>query len=419
MQNPTRTRRTWLSAVILLIFWMEAPAMELELAIDMAIERDAGLQALKSRALAYEEQAPAEAALPDPQLFMGAEGIPVDDPLASDMMTMYMFGIRQEWPAGQTRQLSGERSLSESRVLEAEWHAGRLEIEREVRLAWLDWAAAFHFKSVDEDGLEALDEMLDLAESRFRAGTARQRDVDQARLERSVQARRVIDRMTALEDAASRLARWTGQWPNNDHAPDLPVWDRALPERDDHARLADHPVVEAQALRAETGRIEVELARQSYRPMWMIEAGYGHQRGSDPMGGRMSDKLFGMVSLSLPLFTGNRQDRRVAAAKARADASTHDHRLRLQEWQGRFLNQRAAADNYQRQMELLEDIILPEAELTLESTLQAYRSDRATFDELVRTRLAELEQRIELIETRLAVLRARVELAWLAAEDSP
>jgi outer membrane protein TolC len=419
MQYPHRRNRKWLSALVLLVFWVEASAMDLDKAIDKAMERDAGLQSLKSRVLSYEESAPAEAALPDPQLFLGAEGIPVNDPFASDMMTMYMVGIRQEWPAGQTRRLSGERSLSEGRVLEAEWQARRLEIEREVRLAWLDWAGAFHFKSIAEDGLEALDEMLDLAESRFRAGTARQRDVDQARLERSVQARRVLDRMTAMDDAASRLARWTGQWPDVDQTPDLPNWNRSLPERDDYTRLAGHPAVEAQALRVETGRIEVDLARQSYRLMWMIEAGYGHQRGSDPMGGRMSDKLFGMVSMSLPLFTGNRQDRRVAAAEAEADARIQDHRLRLQEWQGRFLNQRAAADNYQRRLELLEEYILPEAERTLESTLQAYRSDRATFDELVRTRLAELEQRMELIETRLAVLRARVELAWLAAEDSP
>ena len=159
MQNPTRTHRTWLSAVILLIFWKEAPAIELELAIDKAMERDAGLQSLKSRVLATEERAPAEAALPDPQLFMSAEGVPIDDPLASDMMTMYMVGIRQEWPAGQTRRLSRERSLSEGQVLEAEWQARRLEIEREVRLAWLDWAAADHFKSIAEDGLEALDEV--------------------------------------------------------------------------------------------------------------------------------------------------------------------------------------------------------------------------------------------------------------------
>ena len=410
-------RRAWISAVILLIPWTCIQAMELDHAIERALERDAGLQALHSRSVASHERAPAEAALPDPELFLGVEGVPIQDPLGSDMMTMYMLGVRQQWPAGDTRRLSGERSLAEARVLEADWQARRLEIQRDVRLAWLEWVAAIHTRKIAEQGVAALDEMVDLTESRFRAGTGRQRDVDQARLERSLQAGRVLDRITRVENTASNLARWTGRWPEADQLPDLPDWPLSM-SRDEHRdRLARNPAIEAEARRAETGRIEVELARQSYRPMWMIEAGYAHQPGSAPMGGRMSDKFFGMVSMSLPLFTGNRQDRRVAAAEAETDARIHQHRLRLQEWEGRLGTQLAAWNNQKNRLELLEEFIVPEAERTLESTLQAYRSDRASFDELVRARLAELDQRIQTIETRLAWLRARTELAWLSAEE--
>lgn len=133
----------------------------------------------------------------------------------------------------------------------------------------------------------------------------------------------------------------------------------------------------------------------------------------------MSDKLFGMVSMSLPLFTGNRQDRRLAAAEAEADARIHQRHYRLQEWEGNLRRQLAALANQQRRLQLLEETILPQSERTLESTLQAYRSDRASFDELVRARLAELDQRISIIETRLAWLQARAELAWLIAEEKP
>jgi outer membrane protein TolC len=406
-----------ISLLLALLPAAAAQAMPLDEAIDAALARDEGFNVLHARVAALNESAVADVALPDPELFLGAEGIPIDDPIGSDMMTMYMIGVRQQWPAGQTRRLSGERSLSQAHVLESELRARRLEIEREVRRAWLDWAAAVATRTIAEQGLDALDEMLNLAQSRYRAGSARQRDVDQARLERSLQAGRILDRITRVEDAASNLARWTGEWPDANGTPQLPDWPPPRNPNDLTDRLARHPIVEAEARRGDTGRIEVELARQAYRPMWMVEAGYGHQRGSDPMGGRMSDKFFGMVSMSLPLFTGNRQDRRVAAAEAEFDARVHQHQLRLQEWQGRLGGQIAALRNQQQRLELLEEIILPEAERTLESTLRAYRSDQATFDELVRARLAELDQRITVIETRLAWLRARTELAWLTAEE--
>lgn len=411
--------RPGLAVAGLLLLSVTASAMELDVALDLALERDAGLSDLKSQRLAVEQQALADAALPDPELFLGAEGIPVNDPFGSDMMTMYMVGVRQQWPAGQTRRLLAERGQSESHVLASRSSARRLEIQREVRLAWLEWVAAVQVSEIAEQGLDALDEMLELATSRFRAGTARQRDVDQARLEHALQAGRILDQITRVEEAASNLARWTGVWPESGSQTELPRWSAPGTSPELTEPLSRHPAIEAETRGIDTGRIEVELARQSYRPMWMVEAGYGHQRGSDPMGGRMSDKLFGMVSISLPLFTGNRQDRRLAAAEAEADARIHQRHYRLQEWEGNLRRQLAALANQQRRLELLEETILPQSERTLESTLQAYRSDRASFDELVRARLAELDQRTTIIETRLAWLRARAELAWLTAEEKP
>ncbi|MFW5927460.1 MAG: hypothetical protein ACOCSR_05345, partial [Wenzhouxiangella sp.] len=59
---------------------------------------------------------------------------------------------------------------------------------------------------------------------------------------------------------------------------------------------------------------------------------------------------------------------------------------------------------------------LNEAEATLEATMSAYRADRATFDELIRARLALLEQQLEEIEIRRARQAAAIELDYLAAE---
>ncbi|MCC5863796.1 MAG: TolC family protein [Wenzhouxiangella sp.] len=405
--------------LILLTSWLplQLAAMPLNEAITLALERDAGLHALLARADARDEYAFAAGALPDPEFFLGAAGLPLNNPLDADMMTMYMIGIRQQLPPGNSRRLSGDRARTQGQTLRAQQQQRKLEISASVRSAWLDWVTASASMAVAEQGLGTFTELLELTEARYRAGTGRQRDVDQARLERSLRARQVLDAQTRVERAASDLARWTGQVPDM-AAPAQPHWSDKGSYDELVERLEDHPALAADLLQIEAGRISADLERQSYKPMWMVEGGYGHQRGSDPMGmGRQPDRLFAMVSMSLPLFPGNRQDRRVAAAEAEMDALVHQRTTRLQEWQGRLRSALTRLNNQQRRLDLIEDIILPDAELTVASTLTAYRRDQASFDELVRARLARIEQQQALIDTRFEWLLARSALAYLIAEE--
>lgn len=420
METRALAHPRWCWLLLCLLPWSGSQAMELDQALSLALARDEGLNVLTLRRQSQEDQAVADAALPDPELILGAQGVPINDPLSADMMTMYMLGLRQEFPAGNSRRLAGQRSLVEASGLAADFDGRRLELRREVQRAWLTWAGSLLAVEVAEDGLSALEELLELTEARYRAGTGRQRDVDQARLEHSMMARRILDLQTRGSEAASELARWTGQMPSTPGPSKLPNWTATTAELSAPSRWLAHPTIEADSQRVESGRLGTEIARQAYRPMWMVEAGYAHQRGRDPMNmGRQSDKLFAMVSFSLPLFTAKRQDRRLAAAEAEHDALIHQRQLRLQEWEGQIRNQQTRLDQQQRRLELLDDIILPQAERTLESTLTAYRSDRASFDELVRARLAQIDQRQELIETRVEWLLARAELAYLTAEELP
>ena len=405
--------------LILLISWLplQLAAMPLNEAVALALERDAGLHALSARADARDEYAVAASTLPDPEIFVGAEGLPLNDPLGADMMTMYMIGVRQQFPPGNSRRLAGDRARTESQALRRQRQQRQLEVSALVRQAWLSWIAASASLELAEQGLEAFETLLELTKARFRAGTGRQRDTDQARLERALLARQVLDAQSRVDQTASQLARWTGVMPAGS-APELPTWS----ESDDYARLLErleaHPALASDQLLIEAGELGTELERQSYRPMWMVEGGYGHQPGRDPMGmGRQPDRLFAMVSVSLPLFTDNRQDRRVAAAEADVDALVHQRMSRLQEWQGRLRTALSQQRNQQRRRMLVEEIILPDAEQTLASTLLAYQRDQATFDELVRARLAKIEQQQALIDTRLDWLLARSELAYLIAEE--
>jgi outer membrane protein TolC len=368
-----------------LLFSDTLPASDMNTAVGMALERDEGLQALDQRRLGLKERSVADGALPDPEIMIGAEGVPVTDPFNADMMTMYKVGMRQRFPAGSTRELARERTLHQADGLDADLQARRLDIARQTRLAWLEWATAWQSLELAREAVEAFAELNEITMTRYRAGTGRQRDVDQARMELAMLERRVLVKKTRLDEASSRLTRWTGQQPSG--VPDLPA-DAEMPARnldELSERLHRHPLLQASDYRIEAGVTDTRLARQAYRPSWMVEAGYAHTRGMDPMTmSRQSDKLFAMVSFSIPLFTANRQDRRLTAARSELEALNHDRGLELQQMQGELDRQHSAWHRLTEQVEWLETRVLSSAEATVESTLSAYRADRATFDELVR-----------------------------------
>ncbi len=402
----------------LLVLAQTTQAWDADTAVNLALEQDEGLKALEQRQSGLSERAVADGALPDPEIMIGVEGVPVTDPFDADMMTMYKIGVRQRIPAGSTLELNRDRTLQEADGLAAEIAARRLEIARETRLAWLDWASANEALEVARETAGAFEELKSLTESRYRAGTGRQRDVDQARLELSVLERRILVEQTRLDKAASDLARWTGTKP-----PGTPQgWFQSTrtgePTDRLRSKLLQHPVLAASDQRIEVGITDTRLARQAYRPSWMVEAGYAHTRGNDPMTmQRQSDKLFAMVSFSVPLFTGNRQDRRMASARAELEALGHDRGLQLQELRGNLERQLSLRDSNFDQLDWMESRVLANAEATVESTHSAYRADRASFDELVRARIALLDQQLEIIDIRQALARAEIQLAWLTAEE--
>jgi outer membrane protein TolC len=417
MRNPVPIVCLLLGAGLL---WLphSALAWDADTAITMALERDEGLRAMEQRRAALEQRAVADGALPDPEVMIGVEGVPVSDPFDADMMTMYKIGVRQSFPAGQTRQLSRQRTGQEAATIAAEITARRLDIARETRLAWLDWASAWEALEVSSEAAMAFEELEEITAARYQAGTGRQRDVDQARMELALLERRILIQRTRVEDAASRLARWTGQLPQDRPPRDWEPTQAPAPARQLKSRLLDHPVLLASERRIETGITDTDLARQAYRPSWMVEAGYAHTRGMDPMTmSRQSDKLFAMVSFRVPLFTGNRQDRRMQAAREELRAVNHDRGLELQRMQGELSRQHTQWHSQNEQLEWMQSRVLASAEATVESTLSAYRADRASFDELIRARLALIEQQLELIEIRQARAAAAFELAWLTAED--
>ena len=116
------------------------------------------------------------------------------------------------------------------------------------------------------------------------------------------------------------------------------------------------------------------------------------------------DMLSAMVTVGLPLFRGDRQDRAVSAARLEAQGLDERHDDHDREMRAMLVEAWNTADRTAELERFYETDLLPLAEQSVTAALLGWRSNRAMLDEVVMARRLALETRMK--HLRLAADRA-------------
>jgi len=395
----------------LLVFPVVAPlaaGLSLAEAERLAVERDAVLRQLESESQAMGERAVAEGQLMDPRLRFGAVNVPVDSfSLDAEDMTMVEFGVSQEFQPGRTRELAQRQMKDSAAAAQATADDRRLAVRREVRRAWIELAYLSRARELLTDQQSWVEQMRAAARARYAAGEGKQLDVLQAGLDVAMLREQLLDLDRDEAMRRAQLSRWIGAEDAARAGPfSLPAAGEFEPLAVLARRLLNHPAQLDYERRLEAAEAAVDLARQRYRPGWMLDVSYGLRSGS--MGGEpRSDMLSAMVSFDLPLFRGNRQDREVAAARADARALHEMHLDHQREMEAMLEEAWTVADRTLRLERFYETDLVPLAEQSVQAALLAYQSNRAMVDEVILARRTALETWLK--HLRLAADRAQAQ----------
>ena len=384
----------------------------------LAIERDAVLHQLAAESLAMRERSVAEGQLMDPKLRVGAVNIPVDSfSLDADEMTMLEVGVSQEFPAGQTRKLARRRMEQSAAATEAVAGDRRRTVQRELRRVWIELAYLARARELLDGQVDWVEQMRASARARYAAGEGRQLELLQAGLDVAMlkEQQLDLDRDTAMRRA--QLQRWLG---DEDAARAGPF---ALPARAEpeplaslEARLLQHPAQVDFERRIDAAQSATELAQQAKRPGWMLDVSYGFRDGS--MGGEsLTDMLSAMVSIDLPLFRANRQDREVAAARAELRGLHDMHEDHQREMRAMLGEAWSLVDRTSELERYYESELLPLAQQSIEAAFVAYRSNRAMVDEVIRARRTALDTWLKHLRLSADRAQAQYDLDYLAGEQ--
>lgn len=407
--------RTWVLAVLLVAAPLAlADELTFEEAVALALEHDDPSPArFEARARAFEHRAVAEAQLPDPLITGQVANLPVDSfDFGQEGMTQALrIGVRQEFPAGRTLALTGEQRAMQAEVERARAAQARRDIALEVRNAWLE--RVWHARAVGilQHARDVIGAQIGSLSARFATGRMHAQDVLRAELELALIDDRIIEHQGQIEVARAALARYLGPAADRPVPHALPTLAAPGPVEELQQRLLDHPAVIAAQGQIDAGDLDVAIAEQAYKPKFALEAGYGVRT-------ELPNLASVGVTLSLPLFVDQRQDRQRAAAVQQVGAERLDRDLLVHELRRRLLADHASYRRLDQRVALYTSVLRERAGQTAQAAITTYANNQTDFAELIRSQLAELDAEVEQaeLETRRAQMWAR--LAWLTGEPS-
>jgi len=395
-------------------------------AIDTAIATDPWLTGSRHSQAALTDEGTAAATLPDPKISLMAGNFPLDTfDINQEAMTQLSVGISQMFPRGDTLALAQRQKLALALQHPLLREDRRAKVTATVSQLWLSGYEAQESIRLIEQDRSLFEHLVDAARASYATaiGKARQQDVIRAQLELT----QLEDRLTTLKQhqdiAQMQLSEWIGARAENrltlgimTASPSSPAWTPGARQAS-YERVSHHPLLLALDKRIEATDTDVDLARQKYKPEWGLNAQYGY-RDRDMLGRDRSDLFSIGITVDLPLFTANRQDKAVSAAIGHAEAIRTEKQLLLRRLMAELETASAYLARLDERHALYTDRLLPQMAEQSQASLAAYNNNDGDFAEAVRARIAELNAKIEALMITVDRHKTIAQINYLLIQSS-
>ncbi|MGH7864565.1 MAG: TolC family protein [Candidatus Binataceae bacterium] len=391
------------------------PSLTLTEAAELAVTGQPMLDSLDARGRAAHESAIAARQLPDPKLNLGIADLPIDTrdafSFTRDSDTQIQVGVSQDFPRAAKRRLRGELVEREASRLGAEHHLAERTIRRDAALAWVDLWRYERALGLTRNSLREVVTQLKVAEIALKTGGATQAEYLSARLEVNQLRDAVRGAKQSVAHAQNALSRWIGEAAFRPVSPDLTAMPPLPPLETVLDRVRSHPHLAGFEVQVAQAQTSAELAEAAYQADWGVALGYSHRPA-------FSEMVMLEVSVDLPFFTRNRQDRNFAAAlaqKAAAESAVENANRQL------LSEARLNHHDFARLGSRLRDYeinILPQGAARIEATLAGWRAGRDRLREVLEARRTALELRMAHLDLQTDLSKHFVQLSYLGAFDS-
>ena len=411
MTSPCPWARRLPAALLLgaLAFPGLAAALTLEQALVLA-EREAPALAAQAASLKAARSAAIPAGeLPDPRLSLGLRNVPIEGEagwrLDEEAMTMQTIGLMQEVPNRAKRQARVEVAEADVALAQVRQRIARLTVQRQAAEAWIatlsvERKLALFKQLYGENRL-----FTRAVAARIAGGRGRAADSVMPKQEAALLAEQEDELLRSQAVARAALRRWVGDAAEQPLSGDWPHW------HDDatryQAHLQHHPELLAFDPLTRQAEAKVREAVADKRPDWNWGVEYGRREA-------LGDMVSLNVSFDLPLFSGSRQDPKIAAERARLEGIAAEREAMLRMHNEELDAELAELQRLERALERMDSTLLPLAEEKVRLAMADYQGGRGELIAVVEAREALLETRLRRIDVARdrALANARLHFAF-------
>jgi len=368
-----------------------ANALGLQQALDIALENDALVSGFAAQQKAWQELSYASQTWNDPKLRFGAQAVPVDSfNLDQEPMTQLIVGYQQMFPRGDSLKNNSAVMQANAGVEASKLELRKRQLVRSVKKAWYQvWYRQQAIKIIHSNR-KIFEEMLDINQSFYASGRTDQQSVVQSELDISLIDDKLQTMQSELLVSKASLAKWLGreQVTVNEDLPEE-ISDLIQPVDVLQSGLKMHPKIKQANEMLKMRKSALALAEDKYSAQWGVDVRYGLRQGENNDGSDRADFLTAMVTVDLPVFTEQKQDRQVAASRSRMQGA----RYRLIDTERELLKQlkqtHARLLKFKQRLNLYKEKINPQAKQNAEVAMRGYQSGVVGFITLSKAQVTE------------------------------
>jgi outer membrane protein TolC len=383
----------------------------------MALSNEPGIQSLDAKTRSLMQRSIADGQLMDPKLQVGILNLPTDTfDFDQEPMTQLKFSYIQLFPSGNTRELNSEKTTKLSEQFKHSIEERKRSILKQVRLSYLETLYWERARLTVQQNRQLLDQLSEIVQAQFSQGRNLQLDVLTVQLQQS----KLEDQLTQIEqkiyEQRFKLSQWVGEpssrRPLLAETPALLTDDlRSLTLDESSALLSVHPRVLEINTQMDITRKDIELIRESEKPGWALNVSYAYRENAQD-GTDRPDFFSAMVTMDLPLFTENRQQKQNQSQQFEMQSKTDQRDALLRKMLAELAQLEVNATLIEQRKVRYQSTLIPQSQQRAEAAMQSYQSGNGLFSIVMQASMDALNTELDAYRLNIELLKNQASLLY-------
>lgn len=289
------------------------------------------------------------------------------------------YTLMQSFPLWGKRDLRKEVATAELAQVQGRRQVAVAEVHAQIKSAYAQYYLTFGLKKLNDEILNLLSDLEAVTQVRYSSGLAPQQDVIRAQIEKTTLRTENISLDTEQHHAMTRLNTALAR-PQHSRLAAPEKLRHIAPEKLDGGTLHDkllrnNPILATQSAQISVAEANKRLIEKNRYPDVTLGIAPIQRGGS-------IDSWEAMVEFNIPIRMDTRRAQENEAG-AMLDAAKERQQAAANQADGELQEYLAAYESAEKQVQLIDNTLLPQAELTFHSALTGYETGKVDFATLL------------------------------------